>query len=284
MLSRDTIGLLVTEFAQMTTETSEIKTSQALQSPAIILVDPQLGENIGMAARAMANFSLTDLRLVSPREAWPNKDAYSAAAGASRVIDDARVYEDVCAAIADLHYVCATTARSRDSVKQVLAPQSAALEMRTRIRVGQNCGVMFGCEKAGLENDHLALADILVMAPVNPRFASLNLAQAVLIMGYEWLKQEESGMLGRVTAFDGPACEGVQMLHTRPATHGEMAGLFEHLERELDASGFLRPPEKRPQMVRNLRNMFQRMGASEQEVRTLRGVISSMTRAHKRRD
>ena len=268
----------------MTPETSQIEPSQALQSPAIILVEPQLGENIGMAARAMANFSLTDLRLVAPREAWPNKDAYSAAAGARWVIDGARVYENVSEAIADLHFVCATTARSRDNVKQVLAPQSAASQMRKRIRAGQRCGIMFGCEQAGLENDHIALADIMVMAPVNPRFASLNLAQAVLIMGYEWLKQEESGVLGRETAFDGPAREGVQMLRTRPATRGEMAGLFEHLERELDASGFLRPPEKRPQMVRNLRNMFQRMGASEQEVRTLRGVLSSLTRAHKRRD
>jgi len=261
-----------------------MNTEHAFQSPAIILVEPQLGENIGMAARAMANFSLTDLRLVAPRETWPNKDAYSAAAGASWIIDDARVYEDAGEALSDLNFVCATTARTRDSVKRVLAPQSAASQMRERIRTGQRCGIMFGCEKAGLENDHIALADILVMAPVNPRFASLNLAQAVLIMGYEWLKQEQNGQLGRETAFDGPAQEGVQMNHTRPATNGELIEFFEHLERELDASGFLRPPEKRPHMVRNLRNMYLRMGASEQEVRTLRGVISSLTRAHKQRD
>ena len=176
-----------------------------------------------------------------------------------------------------------TTARIGDNVKQVLSPQSAAAQMRQRIGAGQRCGIMFGCEKAGLENDHIALADVLVMAPVNPRFASLNLAQAVLIMSYEWLMQDESGQLGRETAFDGPAREGVQMHRTRPATRGEMVGFFDHLERELDASGFLRPPEKRPHMVRNLRNMFQRMGASEQEVRTLRGVISALTKAHKRR-
>ncbi len=268
----------------MTSETSETEASPACQSPAIILVEPQLGENIGMAARAMANFSLNDLRLVAPREQWPNKDAISAATGASWIIEEARIYEDVSAAVADLHFVCATSARPRDSVKQILAPQSAASEMRSRSRAGQKCGIMFGCEKAGLENDHTALADVIVMVPVNPRFASLNLAQAVLIMGYEWLKQEDSGVLGRETEFDGPAREGVQMLRTRPATRGEMVGFFEHLERELDTSGFLRPPEKRPQMIRNLRNLFQRMGASEQEVRTLRGVVSSLARAHRRRD
>ena len=255
----------------------------ALQAPAILLVEPQLGENIGMAARAMANFSLHDLRLVSPREPWPNKEAYSSAAGARWVIDEARVYENVSAAIDDLHFVCATTARIRDNVKQVLSPQSAAAQMRARTGAGQRCGVMFGCEKAGLENDHIALADVLVMAPVNPRFASLNLAQAVLIMGYEWLMQDESGQLGRETEGEGRAGEGVQEQQQGPGKRGEMVGFCDHLERELDASVFLRPREKRPHMVRNLRNMFQRMGASEQEVRTLRGVISALTKAHKRR-
>ncbi|MHA1165413.1 MAG: RNA methyltransferase [Alphaproteobacteria bacterium] len=250
----------------------------------MILIEPQLGENIGMAARAMANFSLTDLRLVAPRDGWPSKEAYSAASGATWVIEGARVFADVATAVADLNYVCATTARTRDSVKQVLSPQSAAGEISVRIARNERCGFMFGAEQSGLENDHIALCDAVVMAPVNPKFASLNLAQAVLIMGYEWLKQQQSSTLGRETEFDGPAREGVQMHHTRPATRGEMVGFFEHLERELDASGFLRPPEKRPQMVRNLRNMFQRMGASEQEVRSLRGVVSSLTRAHRHRD
>ncbi len=252
-------------------------------SPAVILIEPQLGENIGMAARAMANFSLTDLRLVAPRDGWPSKDAYSAASGATWVIEGARVFEDAASAVADLNYVCATTARTRDLVKQVLSPHSAGYEMNMRIARNERCGFMFGAEQSGLENDHIALCDALVMAPVNPEFASLNLAQAVLIMGYEWQKQQ-GGALGRKTEFDGPAREGLQMHHTRPATRGEMVGFFEHLERELDASGFLRPPEKRPQMIRNLRNMFQRMGASEQEVRSLRGVVSSLTRAHLHRD
>jgi len=268
----------------MNKKKSKNKTTERPTGPAVILVEPQLGENIGMAARAMANFSLNDLRLVAPRDGWPSKEAYSAASGATWIIESARVFTDVSGAVADLNYVCATTARTRDSVKQILAPQSAATEISERIGRNESCGILFGPEQAGLENDHIALCDALVMAPVNPKFASLNLAQAVLIIGYEWLKQQQSGALGRETEFDGPAREGLQMQHTRPATSAEMIGFFEHLERELDISGFLRPLEKRPQMVRNLRNMFQRMGVSEQEVRTLRGVVSSLTRAHRHRD
>lgn len=249
-------------------------------APAIILVNAQLGGNIGMAARAMANFSLSDLRLVAPCDGWPNEDAAAAAAGATRILDEARLFGSVAEAVSDLHYVCATTARTRDSVKQVCSPESVASELRMRIKEGQKCGILFGRENAGLENDDIAIADALVTAPVNPEFASLNLAQAVLVIAYEWFKSEPQAGLGRKTEFDGPAREGVQMLRTRPATRGEMVGFFEHLERELDASGFLRPPEKRPQMVRNIRNLFMRAGASEQEVRTLRGIVSSLTRAH----
>lgn len=250
-------------------------------APAVILVKPQLGENIGMAARAMANFSLGELRLVAPRDGWPNPDAQSASVGARALVDEARIFDSTSAAVGDLNYVCATTARTRDTVKQVLSPETAAEEMRKRIANGQKCGVLFGSEQSGLDNDDIALADALVMAPVNPLFASLNLAQAVLIVAYEWFKRGESGALGRQTEFDGPAQEGIQMHRTRPATRGEMIAFFEHLESELDAAGFLYPPEKRPQMVRNLRNLFQRAGASEQEVRTLRGVISSLTRPHR---
>lgn len=268
----------------MAQKQSEYDAIESLPAPAVILVEPQLGENIGMAARAMANFSLTDLRLVSPRDGWPSKEAYSAASGAIWIVEGAQVFSDVAEAVGDLNYVCATTARTRDSVKQVLAPQTAAKEMTKRIALNESCGIMFGPEQAGLENDAIALCDALVMAPVNTKFASLNLAQAVLLIGYEWLKHQQNGSLGRETEFDGPAREGLQMQHTRPANRAEIVGFFEHLEDELDKSGFLRPPEKRPQMVRNLRNMFQRMGASEQEVRTLRGVVSSLTRTHQRRD
>lgn len=258
-------------------------TAKPADAPAVILVRPQLGENIGMTARAMANFALTDLRLVTPRDTWPNKDAYAAASGATAIVDAAKVYSSVKDAVNDLHFVCATSARARDSVKEIQTPQTVANAIRARIQSGERCGMMFGPENAGLENDDIALADTLVMAPVNPDFASLNLAQAVLILGYEWYKGGNEKALGRRTDFDGPAREGLQMLHTRPATRGEMTGFFEHLEDELDKSGFLRPPEKRPQMVRNIRNMFLRMGASEQEVRTLRGIVSSLTRTHLRK-
>lgn len=261
-------------------EDAQAGPAESITTPAIILVNAQLGGNIGMAARAMENFSLSELRLVSPRDGWPNKEAYAAAAGATQVLDEAQLFGSVAEAVSDLHYVCATTARTRDSVKQVYSPQSIAPELRMRIKEGQKCAILFGPENAGLENDDIAIADDLVIAPVNPEFASLNLAQAVLIIAYEWFKGEAQTGLGRKTGFDGPAREGVQMLRTRPATREEMLGFFEHLERELDASGFLRPPEKRPQMVRNIRNLFMRAGASEQEVRTLRGIVSSLTRAH----
>ena len=251
--------------------------------PAVILVAPQLGENIGTAARAMANFGLSDLRLVTPRDGWPNEKARAAASGADAVIDGARVFAHVEEAVGELRYVCATTARRRDMVKPVLTPETAVREMQARSRDGQACGILFGSERAGLDNDHLALADAIVTAPVNPDFASLNLAQSVLLLGYEWLKQTGPDSLGRKTPFDGPAQEGLQMRGSRPATRAEVVGFLEHIEAELDASGFLRPPEKRPIMVRNIRNMFVRLGATEQEVRTLRGIVASLTRAHRRR-
>lgn len=254
-----------------------------IASPAVVLVRPQLGENIGMAARAMANFALTEMRLVAPRDAWPRKEAFAAASGATAILDKAQVFESVKEAVGDLHHVYATTARARDSIKEVLSPQSAVQAMYGHAAEENRCGIMFGPENVGLNNDDIAFADSLIMAPVNPDFASLNLAQAVLIVGYEWFKGSSTRTLGRRTEFDGPVYEGMQMQRTRPATRAEVTGFLEHLEKELDASGFLRPPEKRPQMVRNIRNMFLRMGASEQEVKTLRGIVSSLARTHLRK-
>lgn len=265
------------------TNAAPARTDAGTATPAVVLVEPQLGENIGAAARAMANFGLTDLRLVAPRDGWPSETARASAAGADAVLDGAGVFASAGEAIADLHYVCATTARVRDAVKPVLTPEAAVAEMAARGGAGQACGVLFGQEKAGLANDHVALCDAIVTAPVNPRFASLNLAQAVLLMGYEWMRQQPDRSLGRETAHDGPAREGLRMQHTRPATREELTGFFEHLEAELDAAGFLRPPEKRPVMVRNLRNMFHRIGATEQEIRTLRGVISALARGRNAR-
>ncbi len=234
--------------------------------PAVVLVEPQLGENVGMAARAMLNCGLTDLRLVRPREAWPNDKARAAAAGADMVIDGARLFDSTAEAIADLSRVYATTARERAMTKRVLTPRQAAAELRALAGTGVTGGLLFGKEAKGLHNDDVALADTVVTVPLNPGFQSLNLAMAVLLTGYEWW----------LTSDETPAVELVMPKETRPATKGELVGLFEHLERALDDCGFLRVEEKRPIMVRNLRNLLGRAALTEQEVRTLRGVISGL--------
>lgn len=250
----------------------------AAELPAVILVNPQLGENIGFAARAMANFGLTDLRLVAPRDGWPNDKAHAAAAGAAFVVEQATVYDSVEQAIGGLNYVLATTARPREMVKAVLSPESAGRELRRRQQRAERSGVLFGPERSGLDNDTIALADAILTAPVSPGFASLSLPQAVLLFGYEWLKAESAAPpLGRVTAFDGPAAEGMACPDTRPATRAELLGLFDHLEGELERAGFLYPAEKRPSMVRAIRNMFHRMAATEQDVRTWRGIVAALS-------
>lgn len=252
--------------------------SAARLAPAIILIEPQLGENIGFAARAMANFGLGELRLVAPRDGWPNAKALAAAAGAGSIIERATLYGSLDAAIGDLHFLLATTARPRGMVKPVLTPEGAGKELALRGGDGERTGVIFGPERSGLDNDVIALADGIVTAPVDPAFASLSLPQAVLLLGYEWLRaQGPIAALGRATPHDGPAVEGLALGGTRPATRAELLGLFRHLESELDRSGFLRPPEKRPTMVRAIRNMFHRMGATEQDVRTWRGIVASLS-------
>jgi tRNA/rRNA methyltransferase len=255
--------------------------SPASMAPAIILVRPQLGENIGFAARAMANFGLQDLRLVAPRDGWPNDKARAAAAVAASVVDGAKVYDSVEAAVGDLNFVVATTARPREMVKRVLSPETAAATLRDQASVAERTGILFGPERSGLDNDTIALADAILTAPVDPDFASLSLPQAVLLVAYEWLKCQKPGALGRIMTFDGPAIEGPSAPETRPATRAELFGLFEHLETELDRAGFLRPAEKRPSMIRSIRNMFHRMGATEQDVRTWRGIVSALTRGQR---
>jgi tRNA/rRNA methyltransferase len=245
-------------------------------APVIILVEPQLGENIGQAARAMANFGLDALRLVAPRDGWPSEKAQAAASGAGHVIEATQVFATLEDAIADLHYVAATTARIREMVKPVLSPESAIRVMATKTAGGERCGIMFGRERSGLENDEAALADSLVIAPVNPAFASLNLAQAVLLMGYEWRKLTAGESLGRATTYDGPAREGLYLNKSTPATRDELMGFFQHLERELEVGSFFKTDDKRASMVRNIRNMFERAGLTQQEVRTLRGMIVAL--------
>ena len=239
--------------------------------PVIVLVEPQLGENIGMAARAMLNCRLTKLRLVKPRDGWPSDEATAAAAGADGVVEGARVFDTTADAVADLERVFATTARTRDMTQRILTPRQAGAEIRDFMADGNpKAGVLFGREAKGLTNDDLALCDAVVMAPVNPDFSSLNLAQAVFCIGYEWL------LAGLADGEDGGGRLAMAK-ETRPANKAELRRLFEHLEQELDASGFLHVKEKRPVMVRNIRNMLQRAQLTEQEVRTLRGIITSLS-------
>lgn len=245
--------------------------------PAVILVEPQLGENIGQAARAMANFGLSELRLVAPRDGWPNEKAIAGASGAFEVIENAVVYPTLRDAIADLHFLGATTARVREMVKPVSSPESAAKSFATRALTGQRCGILFGRERSGLENDELSLADELIMAPVNPAFASLNLAQAVLIIGYEWRKLTAGDTLGRGTQYERPAVEGLYLNHSLPATRGALLEFFDHIEGELSEAGFFKTDEKRASMLRNIRNMFERASLTDQEVRTLRGIVVALT-------
>jgi tRNA/rRNA methyltransferase len=232
--------------------------------PTIILVHPQLGENIGTAARAMFNCGLTALRLVKPRDGWPNKKAIAAASGADLVLDKAAVFDTVEAAIADLRHVYATTARDRFMVKRILTPRRGVAEMRRFMGTGEACGILFGPERTGLVNDHIALADTVLTVPLNPAFSSLNLAQAVLLVGYEWY-----------TSGDETPADQLVTGHSKPATKEELLRFFGHFEEELDRSGFLRTRDKRPGMIRNLRNFFQRAQPTAQELRTLHGVITA---------
>lgn len=234
---------------------------------AVILVRPQLAVNIGMCARAMANFGLSDLRLVSPREGRPLSNASqtaarAAAAGAVHVLDEAKSFDTLEAAVADLNYVFATTARERGQHKPVLAPAEAMPDAARRSALGQKLGVLFGPERTGLDNDEVALADALITFPVDPAFASLNLAQAVLLTGYEWLRASTDAKAPFTLAERSP-----------PAPREMVLSFFDYLERELEGAGFFRPPGKQPVMRRNLRNIFHRMHLTEQDVRTLRGMV-----------
>jgi len=240
--------------------------------PAIILVEPQLGENIGTAARAMFNCGLTDLRLVKPRDGWPNKKAVASASGADTVLDKARLYGSVEEAVANFRHVYATTARDRYMVKRILKPRFAVAEIRGFLAAGEPSAVLFGPERTGLLNEHIALSEAVISVPLNPAFSSLNLAQSVLILGYEWFNA------GNETPDDLLATG-----HSKPATKQQLIRFFEHLEEELDNNGFMRNAEKRPSMVRNLRNLFQRAQCTEQELRTLHGVVTAFAGPRKRK-
>lgn len=241
-----------------------------LAGPVVVLVEPQLGENIGTTARAMGNFGLRQLRLVNPRDGWPNPHARRAASGADDILDQAVLFDTLEAAIADCQFVFATTARGHDQAKPVLGPEAAAVEMRGRIDGGEKVAVVFGRERWGLQNEEVGLADCIVTFPVNPAFASLNLAQAVLLVGYEYFKLARGGAL----PFVMPVKSG-------PAGKEQLFAFFSDLERELDRVEFFRPPEKRQTMTINLRNIFTRMQLTQQDVQTLHGVVMSIVEGRK---
>ena len=250
--------------------TDRTKSGPALVGPVVILVEPQLGENIGMAARAMGNFALSRLRLVKPRDGWPNVAAQRAAAGADHILEKVELFDTVQAAVADLDLLFATTARAHDQAKPVLAPEAAAQEIAGHIASGGGAGILFGRERWGLTNEEVALANRIVTFPVNPGFASLNLAQAVLLIGYEWFKLATSGAL----PFAMPE-------RSERASHHQIDAFFENLVRELDKVEFLRPREKRDTMLVNLRNIFTRMEPTKQDMHTLHGVVMAIAEGRK---
>jgi tRNA/rRNA methyltransferase len=242
------------------------------EAPAFVLVRPQLGENIGAAARAMWNFGLRGLRLVAPRDGWPNPAAVAMASGAGGLLDEARLFDTTAAAVADCGTVYATTARSREMTKRVLTPEAAMAEAREVVAGGGRVAVLFGPERAGLANEDVVLADAIVSVPVNPAFASLNLAQCVLLTAYEWRRQGAAGQDGTLPD-EAPG----------RAASGDVGRLLDHLTGELDAAGFFFPEHKRAAMLANLHNLFRRAPLTDQDVRTLWGVVRALAEGPKRR-
>nr|WP_325248240.1 RNA methyltransferase [Amylibacter sp.] len=237
--------------------------------PVMVLVQPQMGENIGAAARAMWNFGLERMRLVNPRDGWPNQKAVTMSSGAARVIDAVQVMDTTEQAISDLHYVFATTARGRDLTKPVVTPERAMEQARAMVAEGQNVGILFGPERSGLENPDIARANAIISVPVNPAFASLNLAQCVLLLAYEWRRQQGDA-----------APEVLELAGTKRAESIEIQKLTETLEARLESVGFFWPDHKAESMVTNLRNMISRLPLTQADVRMFHGVIKSLADKH----
>jgi len=231
-------------------------------NPAIILVKPQLGENIGMCARAMLNCGLTDLRIVAPRDGWPSESAHAASAGAFDKGVVATIYDTTAEAVAGLHYIMATTARPRDLVKDVFTPRAAAVQLRAE---AGKTGVLFGAERTGLINEDIALANAVITIPLHEGFTSLNIAQAVLLVSYEWFTAADTTVAAQLLTGDSDV-----------ASADEVAGLVSRLEAEMDKGGFFRSPELRPTLVRNLNALFARTRITSQEANTFHGIISAL--------
>ncbi|MDR7103165.1 RNA methyltransferase [Croceicoccus sp. BE223] len=234
--------------------------------PVIVLVRPQLGENIGKAARAMLNFGLTEMRLVAPRDGWPNPGAGPAASGADVVLERAQVYASVADAVADCEHVHATTVRKRGVTKPVLTPEEAAREIATS--QGRHA-ILFGPERSGLETDDVAVARNIVTVPINPEFGSLNLAQAVILMAYEWSKTASASMAQ-------PLAQPTQEDLLPPAPQAELDGMIAQMEALLEPKGYFRPQSRAAATKRTLRNMLTKPGWNHLEVRTMRGVLSAL--------
>ena len=237
------------------------------ETPAFVLVRPQMGENIGAAARAMRNFTLDRMVVVAPRDGWPNPAAVAMASGAGRLLDDARLVADLPEAVEDSDFVFATTARDRDLTKPVFDPQAAMAEAAARIAAGQRVSVLFGPERAGLENDDIARANAIVSVPVNPAFPSLNLAQCVLLLGYEWQRQQTEVVPQQ------PGLAGTDW-----ASNAEVEHLARHYEDRMDEAGFFFPDHKASSMKLNLRNMWSRMPLTRADVQMLHGMMRQMVR------
>jgi len=241
--------------------------------PVFILVRPQMGENIGAAARAMLNFGLDRMRVVAPRDGWPNPAAVAMASGAGRVLDQAGICADVPSAVADCDFVFATTARGRELAKPVYSPEAAMAHARVLVAAGKKVGILFGPERAGLENDDVVRANAIITVPVNPDFASLNLGQCVLLVGYEWRRQTEA-VADMVYA----------MARTEFANAEEVERLGDHYEQRLGDAGFFYPPEKVDGMKEGLRNMWSRLGLTRAEVQTFHGMLRQIAYALRKQD
>src|SRR3978361_585055 len=250
--------------------TDKTKSGVELAGPIVILVEPQLGENIGMAARAMGNFGLTALRIVNPRDGWPNVHARRAASGADHILDQVELFDTVEQAVADCTLLFATPARPHDQAKPVVAPEAAAREIAAAVGGGGKVGLLVVRERYGLQNEEVALANRIITFPVNPGFASLNLAQAVLLIGYEWFKLSTASAL----PFAMPE-------RSERASQHQMQAFLDNLVRELDKVEFLRPAEKRDTMLVNLRNIFARMDPTKQDMHTLHGVVMAIAEGRK---
>lgn len=232
------------------------------EGPVIILVHPQLGENIGASARAMANFGLRELRLVSPRDGWPSSGARASAAKADYILDDAQLFPTLSDALHDINFAFATTARQREMLKPIRSASEAAHSLRTRHISGERTAIVFGRERSGLESVEVALTDEIITFPVNPSYASLNLSQAVLLMSYEWFKTSDTTL-------------PIHEPPTASATKQDLFHFFDHLEGALESKDYFRPSHKKATMVENIRTIFQKLRLSKQEIHALRGVIAA---------